>query len=254
MKPMVYLKEQYYYVCVVVCGCVAQYVKLYGLQRSGTNLVLALLDFNFDVTVLSLILGNKHDPYSHSKVLAWNRHPKVKVSSRELRSIKKSYLDGSMRYAVVIKNPYSWLVSTQKYMRKKFNAPHHQSMAVAPLGKWVRRWNRHNISWLDLKESKPDQVIVVRYIDLLTDPEKFLVSCEQMGMNRKPGPWKSSFSRRMARAGDNIHGERLLTKASFDPSYYTTKKYRKVYTPALKSRVDRYLKETDPRLRVYIDW
>lgn len=49
------------------------YVKLYGLQRSGTNLVKGLLEINFqDVIVLQRILGNKYGPLDRERVLSWH--------------------------------------------------------------------------------------------------------------------------------------------------------------------------------------
>ena len=52
------------------------FIKQFGLQRSGTNAVKALLEVNFpDIRVLTTYLGNKHKPTNYQSLVDQSDDP-----------------------------------------------------------------------------------------------------------------------------------------------------------------------------------
>lgn len=82
-----------------------EYIKIYGLQRSGTNFVASVLNENFQNTKVLVNLGGwKHGYYAAPWILGQEVH-----------------------VLVVAKNPYAWLVSVYEYWTS-----HEQGSKVGP--------------------------------------------------------------------------------------------------------------------------
>ena len=99
-------------------------IKQFGLQRSGTNAVKAMLEVNFpDVFILTNILGNKHECSSRNAMAAMAAE--LAVSEPELdkalvEEIQNCVGNGEIAYIFNIKDPVSWLCSYFRYQKKKY--------------------------------------------------------------------------------------------------------------------------------------
>ena len=135
-------------------------VKIFGLQRTGTNLSAALLAKNFHVEVLGEGTG-----WKHGRVL---RLPARRNGE-------------AVRFVVCVRDPYSWLVSCYRYFKKAFGRDKTLPVGFSPLMSfdlWVTRssyeflsptdrWNRMNRHWLERLPAS--RTAVVRHEELLVD-------------------------------------------------------------------------------------
>ena len=129
-------------------------VKVYGLLRTGTNYVSALLGENLDV----VILGPEKGGWKHGPI----------VSGTGVTAV------------VVVKSPYTWLDSFYRWEQLRQRTPartlaqfvsspvSHPELAQA----WGARdpvdvWNKATASWLAAQDD--GEVLVVRYEDVIGD-------------------------------------------------------------------------------------
>lgn len=146
---------------------VAPYIKVHGPLRSGTNYVATLLERSYRVRALSADHGGwKHGPIDH---------------------------DDMTSFVVVLRHPLAWLRSFFEWERIHGRTTHDDlsefaSAAVThPAWKaaWaadgagpVEAWNRAVRSWVAQSDAR-DNVMVVRYEDVLTNPSTALAPIER---------------------------------------------------------------------------
>jgi hypothetical protein len=158
------------------------YVKVHGLQRSGTNLMAYLIDYNFENTKALVNIGGwKHGPYC----APWMLGQEVHVVS-------------------VCKNPYSWLVSVYKYWSNNPVGPNLQGVSFDQFvrnrliaeqasgnpclyraSNPVQYWNNMNCHWLTIRLNTKKSLFVP-YEYLLIDPVLILKNmAKELGLNLK---------------------------------------------------------------------
>src|SRR5258708_8117767 len=147
--------------------------KVFGLQRTGTNLIRALLTRNFHVGYLEeSATGWKHGP-SRIKDTTWNGTP--------------------IRFIVCVKNPYAWASSCYRFFRRVYDgdvtmAPQFQRDPSMSFDEFVmtpsytfetpiHRWNEMNRLWLSTLPT--ERTLVVRQEDLVEDQISILQQAEQ---------------------------------------------------------------------------
>lgn len=162
-------------------------LKLYGLERSGTTYVQLLLEKNLeDVFVFQHILGSKHRAHVKDQA-AWIaeelEHPNIAMSLEgqtlhglvgvnmlapfktiaEYRQFLRELPPhlGSVRYVIVVKDPYSWFLSWRETRKLAHKSP-------SPRFAFRRHYKSH-ASWLALWKQHRGKVVVVRYEDVLSD-------------------------------------------------------------------------------------
>jgi len=145
-------------------------VKQYGLERSGTNYIKALIELNCPNTfVAASAFGPKHNMYEPVDLDSYDPRYDKKIRIDELTddevcAIKSRFRDNQVYYLISIKNPYSWIVSFRKYMaRHELECPYIQEL--------VNKWNEYNKNWHDLILSKPGRGAFVEYFTLIKNPE-----------------------------------------------------------------------------------
>lgn len=201
--------------------------KLFGLQRTCTNLVRYALIRNFHVASLERGMEWKHGFIKKVDTLKRNDEP--------------------VRVVVCVRNPYAWLSSCYRYFcrcketdgtvcRRFHRGQTFVAFVVSPHYRWrtpIDRWNELNAHWLQWVNAHPQQGIVVRSEDL-------------MGRNAQAG--------QLRRIGDHFRlrqrGDELLTydrrvtetfslvkeKMAFD--YYLQEQYWKDYSAELAEFVN----------------
>lgn len=197
-----------------------QNITLYGLQRTGTNLLKWIMDRNFLVEVEQ---PNKHYPFT-----------------------TKEALTRAQPIVVITKNPYSWLPSLYQWRKvcaklaiREDEQVNGISFRDFVLGKTdpTRRWNKTNLSFAT-EDIGGLPRLFVRYEDLYTDPEDTTKKlADKLQIPFKGGAFVLPEGK--------INPNNKDTRKKFDASYYTEKRYLREYTPDLLQHVCNHL---DPRV------
>lgn len=143
-----------------------RYVKQFGLQRSGTNAVKALLELNFkDVHVLSNFLGDKHAEGSWSTMrdnLSNQMPGDFELNAEDFGVIHDLVVAKKLPLVFNIKAPASWVNSYYNYQKKKvlFKNPSAEFLFDISFARRV----------LDKYES-----VVGSWLELMDDSECFFV-------------------------------------------------------------------------------
>ena len=181
-------------------------VKVYGIQRSGNNWLMWMLEANYRVKVMGSNYGWTHGAYSDDKEV------------EDALNI------------VISKHPIEWLPSMQRFHKK-----HHG----LTLGQFIRdsdsieQWNSLYLGHISNAEKYKARF--VRYDDLLRDPETVLDNLIDGAFQRKDRPFRSA---------ENQHMSTRMkpTSREFDKNQYLEKHYLKKYTKEeleeVTSRID----------------
>jgi len=178
----------------------ATFVKQYGIERTGTNVLRALLEgYVGDVVVLMHVLGDKHSPpvdlqavlsavegrpdaamafvtaATQSAPSSTTDVPGDPRQVEHLRTLARDLywaaLEDEIRVAVSIRNPYEWTRSMLVYQgwirwRASVVDPDRLAPVVSSL---CDRFNSCYSAWLTLVAARSDGGAVVRYEDLTGD-------------------------------------------------------------------------------------
>lgn len=136
--------------------------KMFGLHRTGTNLMVALLMRNFSVHSLEIGAEWKHGP---------------------VEDPDRCWHDQLWRFLLCVRDPYAWALSCYRYFRRANGsdatvAPQFQSdpsmtfeeFLLTPTYSFdspLHRWNQMNQLWFDTLPR--DRTVLVRHEDLLHD-------------------------------------------------------------------------------------
>jgi hypothetical protein len=201
--------------------------KVFGLQRTGTNLMRALLSLNFHVEYLEEgATGWKHGPPRMAEGL-WNGHP--------------------VRFVLCVKNPYAWACSCYRFFRRvcdgdvtmppQFHRDPSMSFdefMMTPTYTYdspIHRWNQMNRLWLDALPS--DRTLVVRHEDLLVDQ---LPTMQRARERLNLTPQRDQF-----RPIDQRIDVDASVKGDMNREYYLHREYLAEYAPSLIDHVNRLL-------------
>lgn len=112
-------------------------IKLYGLERTGTNYIKALIETNFNSVVFANLFGGKHlkfwlnqerlENYKLNIIKnirdkgtlsnAGNTQVATNFTENDIDNFKKNIISNGLSYVIIIKNPYSWLLSYHNYLK-----------------------------------------------------------------------------------------------------------------------------------------
>jgi hypothetical protein len=214
-----------------------EYVKIHGLQRTGTNYLSHLVNENFEKTQVLVNLGGwKHGHY-HAP---W-------------------FLGQEVHVLVLAKHPYSWLVSIYKYWNKKRELRIGMDLNGVSFDNFVRNkaifelqrdipylfrasnpiqhWNNMYFHWMTVRMNAKN-VCFIKYEELLSNPESTVDKIGQtFGLQRKSGTFVDS-KNDFAPAGELLRQEDSEFKAR---EYYLQDEYFKSYTPELLDFVNKEL-------------
>lgn len=213
-----------------------EYVKIYGLQRSGTNFVSDLINKNFENTQVLVNYGGwKHGHYA----APWTLGQEVNV-------------------AVVAKNPYAWLVSVYNYWgpnRKKNIGP---DLAGVPFEEFVKNrvcleyqksipylirasnpiqyWNNMYFHWSSVRLGDK-KICMIAYEAFLMDAA---YNIEILGkvLGLKPKEQVTVSEKTFEPAGEQ---PKESDEAWRDREYYVKQNYLKMYNPKLIEFVNQQL-------------
>jgi len=209
-----------------------RYLKQYGLERSGTNYIAAVIESCFEqVKVLVNVLGWKHgdpgDPEWDSSL--WHRKgtkgtvsvPKEPlVSNEEFVQIRAAHESGRLGYILCVKDPYSWIKSINQF-RIKFG----KSGGVQKVSDIAEEVVRNDcLVWAIMANkylnfSRISLSFIANYEKAIFSGHEFIRDlCKKLTLSVK-SEQALSFSRCFAYGGDNHKFS--FSKSEFNPELYT---------------------------------
>ena len=189
-----------------------KYLKLYGLQRSGTNYLKWILEQNFNVFVLQNFRGWKHGEVLFlSKDEDYNRDLSVSTLNPEQKSEIKNQ---DVPRIAIKKDIHAWLVSYYKY--KGF--------------RWGVDYKRLIDHYFQMNEHYEQHCFMVEYEQLLEMPEVYLYALMKIhDLSMRHDKFILSADKVMPRGGDD-HSDSWALKyrnKDFNAGYYLNKEYLK---------------------------
>ncbi|MBT3647509.1 MAG: hypothetical protein HN542_04625 [Flavobacteriales bacterium] len=156
-------------------------IMIYGLQRSGTNYVEALLVENFE----GVQIWNEHYPdclptQKHFRLYD-EKHliPSLQFQNNFLydgfsdfdKHVSRLTEKSQLSYVVVVKHPLSWYLSYFNWASKKHHIDHRKKDVN---GHFILEWNLFMKKWLAFQAEAPGRVHIVKYEDLIADHDTSL--------------------------------------------------------------------------------
>jgi hypothetical protein len=153
------------------------YVKVFGMQRTGTTFLKALCYANFkNATIFTNEFGWKHGyPFSNERFEKWPE----KYSNFEDGETKYNYYSNivsevkrgnRVKFIIIIKNPYSWYYSIRRYRRSQFS--------MDSLSKEYKiysdRYKGYEEFYRSLAQNIYGEGCIIRYEDLIRNTESVL--------------------------------------------------------------------------------
>lgn len=168
-------------------------IKIYGLKRTGTNYIKALIEKNFDATIDDNKGGWKHGPY-----------------------IKNELQYKETDVIVMIKDPVAWLDSLRRYLKSQWSPDFFMKH-------YIWEYNTMYMHWINIKLDS-HKLIVIKYENLAYNTEDTLHMIAErldlrqtlLPLNIIPGVIKSG-------------GQ--ITDIKFNKDYYINKQYIQHYSP-----------------------
>lgn len=148
-------------------------LKLYGIERTCTNYVKALLEQNLRTHVFSNMFGLKHEAFvsvdEFSGPIFKDGRVATDIPIEHAEALRERAKKEGLQYVVLIKNPHAWIVSYHKYRNALDRSPN-RKIDVEMIEEYCARWNDVYANWYDSLVSDPDHdTIVVSYERLLED-------------------------------------------------------------------------------------
>lgn len=206
-----------------------RYIKLHGLQRSGTNFINFLIANNFkNVRCLVNVAGWKHGHWCAPMMTGED-----------------------MDLVVTVKNPYSWLVSVYKYWGPERNLNIGPDLRGVPFEDFlknklvsekqkgipyllraanpIQHWNNMYYHWSSVKMAKK-QTVIVTYESLLQHLDSTMKQIQKLFTLERvdPNKWFTS-ENCFEPSGEQPN----LSEKTFDSNFYTNNEWLSYYTPEL---------------------
>lgn len=183
--------------------------------------------------------------------------PEQEAHLRSIASeIRAAFRSQRFGYLISIKNPYAWGVSVAAFecylppesprnSRKFRSFPRvtepllgkaYESRACLRLRRDCLRLNECYRAWLDLHQRSDGRSTIVRYEDLLKNPDSVLERIgRQYDLHPRGGAVLSS--KKITRPADWDHLPAPAAKATFDPEYYLQARYMNLMTPWMRATI-----------------
>ena len=200
------------------------YIKIHGLQRTGTNYITYLINHNFiKTTCLVNVGGWKHGHYC----APWTLGQEVNV-------------------LLVTKNPYSWLVSLYNYLKPSLSF---ENFTKRPLvfgeqsgspyflraSNPIDHWNNMNFHWMSVQMNEK-KFCVIPFESFIKNSKSTLENISKyFNIDIKKDIIDTSFKVQPSNESPQI------TNDNFNSSFYTERKYMSFYTPEVLNFVNKHL-------------
>ena len=187
------------------------FIKQHGAHRSGTNYLQSLLNLNFsNVKVLTNHLGWKHGSAKNFKKKVIGGKAKIISYLTEpiYNQLVQAVDNNEVWVTISIKEPYGWIDSMQRYMRRTFTPDQ--------VKKHMERYNAVYWGWYRHFIEGNRKGIIVNYEDLLNDYRV------PLRMIKK----RCSLSKKSKTLKNVTHAVGPSTKQKDFKTYYLNKSYK----------------------------
>jgi hypothetical protein len=203
-----------------------KYIKQYGLERSGTNYIRALIEENIeDVRVLSNLFGHKHKTYTSINYKNYNhkedQEVKTELDDETLNFIKEQFINNQIYYLITVKEPYSWIVSYHKcyWIKENSGLLDHNKII-----KYSNIWNETHKNWLENIIYQNKKFFIVMYEDMLINPNN-IVNAISTKFKLKQKQKFVNINNYMKEGADWNYKKNIGTKSFNKKDYYLNKQY-----------------------------
>lgn len=209
-------------------GCIVIYIKQFGLQRSGSNALKAMLEINFaQVRVLANFSGHKHEPTSWSMMAeraAAAEPAAFGLTAEAAAQIAAQIAQRTLPVVITIKEPVSWVNSYYRYRRKEnlgANPTADFPFDEAFCTKVLKSWETNVLSWIALHDQHPQSLLFLHEEIILGFDRQLELIRERFGL-QVSGRYPSGHLAGYARRGtETQHGDELINeKMAFDRNYH----------------------------------
>ncbi|MGB1571533.1 MAG: hypothetical protein ACPHAT_02375 [Candidatus Poseidoniaceae archaeon] len=226
------------------------FIKQFGLQRSGTNAVKALLEVNFpEIRVLTTYLGNKHKPTDYQTLVEQSddsNFQEYDLTSKDVSEIKELVASKNLPIIFQIKKPIPWFDSYFRYQKKKIlfrNPEANPKFNFSWISKSLEIWIKSVTSWLELSKKYPNSIII-EHMEILTNPDN-VVQRIMSKFSYEKTKTIELIENEMKRGHYKEHGKDLINPYhKFDPTFHTEKKWLENYAPELLEFAQKSVDET----------
>ena len=183
-------------------------VKVFGERNSATIYIEWLLKKNFKVELLDY------------KSFGWKHRLAPTKSELEMHA------HDDVCFICIVKNPYSWLRSMHRrpYKQEELKNMKFSEFLKFPYGDYenpVKMWNKKNKSYLELSENVRN-FHMLKYEDLLVNPEKLLEQIQQKMRLSKSVFWFTDMEQKLS-------NKKGVSSNRFHKKYYLKEKWKDQY-------------------------
>lgn len=201
-------------------------IKQFGLQRSGTNALRAIIEVNFDLRVATNILGDKHGSISWMAMQDWAAGTPApdSLSPEDYSRLLDALHGRTLKFILSVKDPVSWVSSYFRYSKKKFEYQNPEKILEFTTRfseKTLSSWQERLKGYADFIAQNPGRCLVVQHEKLLVSPESVLADfCRTFGFPLPDDP--ELFLEGYARRGtEEQQGDMLINrKMRFNRDYH----------------------------------
>ena len=213
------------------------FIKQFGLQRSGTNAMKALLEINYpNVRVLTNYLGNKHSACTWDSIVESSNsqnYSEFDLLDLEIEKIRELIAREDLPIIIHVKKPIPWFESYFRYQKKKIQFLNPEANPIFDIDwciKCSKIWEEQIVSWITLANQFPDNCIIIEHKETLLNTENVLANIVNKFNLKKSPNLVSKIDNVMKRGHQKEHGENLINPYhKFDPTYHTENKWLENY-------------------------
>lgn len=232
------------------------FIKQFGLYRSGTNAVKALLEINFpNIRVLTTYLGNKHYPTNFQTIKSLSQEKELSdfdITKNEAEMIRVLTESKNLPVIIQIKKPIPWFDSYFRYQKKKilFTDPEaHLEFNKEWVDRGLELWEKCLESWINFSNNY-SKCMIIEHVEFLENPDKTIEQITtffDIQKNKKI----ELIEFQMKRGHYKEHGSNLINPYyKFDPSFHLENKWLDNYTPELLEYAEGKVKQVLDNNRV----
>jgi len=225
------------------------FLKQYGLQRSGTNAVKALLEINFpNIRVLTTYLGNKHNPTDFASIKMLSQEKKLSdfdITIDDAEQIRIAVESRNLPILIQIKKPIPWLDSYFRYQKKKIlfsNPDANPKFNNEWVDKALEVWEKCLESWINFSNSY-SKCKIIEHVEFLKNLDKTIQELANF-LDIEKDKKIELLEFQMKRGHYKEHGSDLINPYyKFDPSFHLENKWLDNYPPELLEYAEKRVKD-----------
>ena len=203
---------------------------IYGLQRSGTNVINAFINDNFEINIVNNNHQERKDPqHKHFRIYDDKSFSPLTLRHQYGNNIIiKNYKDlekligANSKCFVIIKDVFAWFISIKKWaLICNWNVCDYYTL--------VEEYNKYVEKWYDIMKTSNGNILIINYheyIELLSDNNMKLVNRIENFTQSKIKSFKIR---------NNVQCSPTFTREKLE--YYKKKKYMNDYSEEEKRKI-----------------